>query len=55
VLVDPFFVLFAWCLDSHKNGAAERKNRSIPNMKKNILRTKKMTKKFWVEALDCPI
>jgi hypothetical protein len=30
----------------------ERKNRSILNMKRTILKTKKIPKEFWVGAID---
>ena len=38
-----------------QNGIVERKNRSILNMVRNMLKTKKMLKEFWVKAVDCAI
>jgi hypothetical protein len=38
-----------------QNDVVERKNKSILNMVKSMLKTKKMPKKFWAEAVDCAI
>ena len=38
-----------------QNDMVERKNRSFLNMAKSMLKTKKMPKEFWVEAVDCAI
>ncbi|GJT45378.1 zf-CCHC domain-containing protein [Tanacetum coccineum] len=36
-----------------QNGVVEGKNRTILNMVRSILKTKKMPKEFWAEAVDC--
>ena len=38
-----------------QNGIAERKNRSILNMARSMLKSKKMPKEFWAEVIDCTI
>ena len=38
-----------------QNDMVERKNRSFLNMAKSMLKTKKMPKEFWAEAVDCAI
>jgi hypothetical protein len=38
-----------------QNGMVERTNRSILNVTKNILKTKKMPKEFWAETVDYTI
>nr|GFA52178.1 retrovirus-related Pol polyprotein from transposon TNT 1-94 [Tanacetum cinerariifolium] len=38
-----------------QNGVVERKNRTILNMVRSMLKTKKMPKEFWAEAVDCAI
>ena len=38
-----------------QNGVAKRKNRSILNMARSMLKSKKMPKEFWAEAIDCAI
>ena len=40
---------------SQQNGVAERKNRSILNMARSMLKSKKMPKEFWAKAIDCAI
>ena len=35
-----------------QNSVAERKNRSILNMARNMLKSKKMPKELWAEAVD---
>nr|GEW61629.1 retrovirus-related Pol polyprotein from transposon TNT 1-94 [Tanacetum cinerariifolium] len=36
-----------------QNRVVERKNRTILNMVRSMLKTKKMPKEFWAEAVDC--
>ncbi|KAG6503382.1 hypothetical protein ZIOFF_035694 [Zingiber officinale] len=38
-----------------QNGVAERKNRSILNMARSIMKNKKMPKEFWAEAVACAV
>nr|GEZ20804.1 reverse transcriptase [Tanacetum cinerariifolium] len=38
-----------------QNGVVERKKRTILNMVQSMLKTKKMPKEFWVEAVDCAV
>nr|GEW76248.1 DNA-directed DNA polymerase [Tanacetum cinerariifolium] len=38
-----------------QNGVVERKNSYILNMVQSMLKTKKMPKEFWVEAVDCAV
>jgi transposase InsO family protein len=38
-----------------QNGMVEGNNISILNMTRSILKTKKMPKEFWTEAVDCVI
>nr|GEY28217.1 retrovirus-related Pol polyprotein from transposon TNT 1-94 [Tanacetum cinerariifolium] len=38
-----------------QNGVVERKNRTILNMVRTMLKTKKMPKEFWAEAVDCAV
>uniref|UniRef100_A0A2N9GX95 Uncharacterized protein n=1 Tax=Fagus sylvatica TaxID=28930 RepID=A0A2N9GX95_FAGSY len=38
-----------------QNGVAERKNRSILNMARSMLKSKKMPKELWAEAVDCAV
>nr|GEU52940.1 retrovirus-related Pol polyprotein from transposon TNT 1-94 [Tanacetum cinerariifolium] len=38
-----------------QNGVVERKNRTILNMVRSMLRTKKMPKEFWAKAVDCAV
>lgn len=38
-----------------QNGVAERKNRTILNMARSMLKSKKMPKEFWAEAVDCAV
>jgi hypothetical protein len=38
-----------------QNGMVERKNRSIVNVAKSILKTKKMPNEFWAKTVDCAI
>ena len=38
-----------------QNGVAEIKKRSILNMARSMLKSKKMPKEFWAEAIDCAI
>ena len=40
---------------SQQNGMVKRKTRSIHNMARNMLKTKKMSKEFCVEIVDCVI
>ena len=35
-----------------QNGIVKRKNKSILNMARSILKTKKMPNKFWAEEVD---
>ncbi|GJZ22613.1 retrovirus-related pol polyprotein from transposon TNT 1-94 [Tanacetum coccineum] len=36
-----------------QNGVVERKNRTILNMVRSMLKSKKMPKEFWAEVVDC--
>ena len=38
-----------------QNGVAERKNRTILDMIRSMLKSKKMPKEFWVEVVQCAI
>jgi len=38
-----------------QNGVVERKNRTILNMVRNMLKSKNMPKEFWAEAVDCAV
>jgi len=38
-----------------QNGMVKRKNKSILNVTKSLLKTKKMPKEFWAETVDCAI
>nr|GEY89548.1 copia-type polyprotein [Tanacetum cinerariifolium] len=38
-----------------QNGVVERKNRTILNMVRSMLKTKKMPKEFWAEAVNCAV
>ena len=38
-----------------QNGVSERKNRSILNMARSMLKSKNMPKEFWAEAVDCAV
>lgn len=38
-----------------QNGVAERKNRTILNMVRSMLKSKKMPKEFWAEAVACAV
>ena len=38
-----------------QNGVVERKNRSILNAARSMLKSKRMPKEFWAEAVDCAI
>jgi hypothetical protein len=38
-----------------QNGVVKRNNRSILNMVRNMLKTKKMPNEFWVKAIDYAI
>jgi len=38
-----------------QNGVAERKNRTILDMVRSILKSKKMSKEFWAEVMQCAI
>ncbi|GJW00849.1 retrovirus-related pol polyprotein from transposon TNT 1-94 [Tanacetum coccineum] len=38
-----------------QNGVVERKNRTILNMVQSMLKSKKMPKEFWAEAVDCAV
>ncbi|PWA57377.1 copia-type polyprotein [Artemisia annua] len=38
-----------------QNGVVERKNRTILNMVRSMLKIKKMPKEFWTEAVDCAV
>nr|GEV90615.1 retrovirus-related Pol polyprotein from transposon TNT 1-94 [Tanacetum cinerariifolium] len=40
---------------SQQNGMVERKNKTIIIMVRSMLKTKKMPKEFWAEAVDCAI
>ncbi|KAK2989940.1 hypothetical protein RJ640_013864 [Escallonia rubra] len=38
-----------------QNGVVERKNRSIVNMTRSMLKSKNLPKEFWAEAVDCAV
>ncbi|KAK2976697.1 hypothetical protein RJ640_013953 [Escallonia rubra] len=38
-----------------QNGVVERKNRSIVNMTRSMLKSKNLPKKFWAKAIDCVV
>ena len=38
-----------------QNGVAERKNRTILNMARSMLKSKKLPKEFWSEAVACVV
>ena len=38
-----------------QNGVAKRKNRSILNMARSMLKSKKMPEEFWAKAIDCAV
>jgi transposase InsO family protein len=38
-----------------QNGVVEKKNRTILNMARSMLKTKRMLKEFWAEAVDCAV
>ena len=38
-----------------QNGVAERKNRTILDMARTMLKSKKMPKEFWAEAVACAV
>lgn len=38
-----------------QNGVAERKNRTILNMIRSMLKSKKLPKEFWAEAVACAV
>ncbi|KAK2980575.1 hypothetical protein RJ640_017437 [Escallonia rubra] len=38
-----------------QNGVVERKNRSIVNMTKSMLKSKNLPKEFWAKAVDCAV
>ncbi|KAJ4756551.1 polyprotein [Rhynchospora pubera] len=38
-----------------QNGVAERKNRTILDMVRSMIKTKSMPKEFWAEAVDCAV
>ncbi|KAA0046908.1 putative gag-pol polyprotein [Cucumis melo var. makuwa] len=38
-----------------QNGVVERKNRTILNMARSILKCKKMPKEFWAQAVECAV
>ena len=38
-----------------QNGVVERKNRTILNMARSMLKSKKMPKEFWAEAVSCAV
>jgi transposase InsO family protein len=40
---------------SHQNGVAKRKNRTILDMIRNMLKSKIMLKEFWAEAVRCVV
>ena len=40
---------------SQQDGVVERKNRLILNMARSMLKSKKMPKEFWAEAIDCAV
>jgi proline dehydrogenase len=37
------------------NGVAERKNRTILDMARSLLKEKKMLKQYWAEAVSCAV
>ena len=39
----------------HQNGVVERKNRTILNMARSMLKTKRLPKEFWAEVVDCAV
>jgi transposase InsO family protein len=38
-----------------QNGIAEKKNRTILDMVRSMIKTKEMPKEFWVEAVQCAV
>jgi transposase InsO family protein len=38
-----------------QNGIVERKNRTILNMARSMLKSKNLPKEFWAEAVDCAV
>jgi transposase InsO family protein len=38
-----------------QNGVADRKNQTILNMVRNMLKSKKMPREFWAEAVACAV
>jgi transposase InsO family protein len=38
-----------------QNGVVERNNRTIFNMARSMLKTKRLPKEFWMEAIDCAV
>ncbi|GKV02915.1 hypothetical protein SLEP1_g15292 [Rubroshorea leprosula] len=38
-----------------QNGVVERKNKTILNMARSMMKTKKMPREFWVEAVECVV
>jgi len=38
-----------------QNGVTERKNRTILNMARSMLKQKQMPKAFWAEVVDCAV
>lgn len=38
-----------------QNGVAERKNRTVLDMIRSMLKSKNMSKEFWAEAVQCAI
>ncbi|GKV20502.1 hypothetical protein SLEP1_g30621 [Rubroshorea leprosula] len=38
-----------------QNGVVERKNRTILNMARSMMKTKKMPRKFWAEVVECAV
>ncbi|KAE8705324.1 hypothetical protein F3Y22_tig00110429pilonHSYRG00698 [Hibiscus syriacus] len=58
-----YFLLFiddfsrkTWFLDPpQKNGVAERKNRTILDMARSMLKGKKLPKEFWAEVVACAV
>ncbi|KAL0320406.1 UNVERIFIED_CONTAM: hypothetical protein Sradi_5302100 [Sesamum radiatum] len=56
------FVNRMWNSTSHdvprtpqQNGVAKRKNRTVLNMARTMLKSKEMTKEFWAEAVACAV
>ncbi|KAK2991724.1 hypothetical protein RJ640_004252 [Escallonia rubra] len=47
----PLTILYS----PQQNGVVERKNRSIMNMTRSMLKNKNFPKEFWAEAVDCAI